>query len=263
MSRSHTPDPSTMRDGQPSLTSVPLNLTFATTNPNRSSVPPPRRHPARPYLKDAQPSGSENAAIAGTPSLEPEREIAPVSYTPPASPTYPPPASATYQPPVPAKKAPTLTSPDFRPVWARAATPVPDQFSVPVTLGVPISAPASAPVPEITEWVSVELSNVAPYIERHVIEAILKDFDVSNDFRFPKGLRFSYPFRVIIKVAGQFEANRLVKELHMKSVGGRKIFARVINRIGQEDMEVQIQDLADELKNGIISTYFQHPLAYV
>jgi len=57
----------------------------------------------------------------------------------------------------------------------------------------------------------------------------------------------------LIKIAGEQEATRAVRELCWSVVGGRQIYVRVVEKTCQEEQEQTVEELDDGMKNGILS----------
>jgi hypothetical protein len=102
---------------------------------------------------------------------------------------------------------------------------------------------------------AVELSNYPPTLTRHDIEVLFTGYIIGLDFVLPKSTRFAYPFRTSIWVAGEEEAERAVKELSGKVMGGRQIRVTKMDPATYEQREVVVAELAGELKIAIVSTY--------
>lgn len=85
---------------------------------------------------------------------------------------------------------------------------------------------------------------------------LLQGYNISPEFDFPATPRFTRPFRAAILAASVEEAKRMVKELDGKSLDGREIAVRMKDMTENERKEFHIQDVADQIKTGIISTCF-------
>lgn len=107
--------------------------------------------------------------------------------------------------------------------------------------------------PETLPSIAVELSNYPPNLTRHDIQILFKGYSITLDFVFPTAKRFAYPFRTFIWIAGKEAAERAVRELDGKIMGGREIRLTLVDPASYEQREIVIAELADDLKIGIIS----------
>ncbi|KAF1937157.1 hypothetical protein EJ02DRAFT_506176 [Clathrospora elynae] len=107
-------------------------------------------------------------------------------------------------------------------------------------------------------WIAVELSNYPPQLTRHDVQTLFKDFSIEPDFVLPSATRFAYPLRVSVKIAGEIEAERAVKEVSGRVIGGRQIYLSMVEKESYEQKEVSVKELADELKIGIVNTARVH-----
>jgi hypothetical protein len=89
---------------------------------------------------------------------------------------------------------------------------------------------------------------------------LLQGYNISPEFDFPVTPRFTRPFRATILAASVKEATRMVKDLDGKLVGGRKIAVRMRDMTEKERKAYHVQDMADQIKTGIISTCSLVPL---
>jgi hypothetical protein len=112
---------------------------------------------------------------------------------------------------------------------------------------------------ETTSAIAVELSNYPPNLTRHDIQVLFKGFSIALDFVLPTVTRFAYPFRTFVWITGQEEAERAVRELSGKVMGGRQIRLTLVDLESYEQKEVVVAELVDELKIAIVSKYSNHP----
>ncbi|KAJ4351145.1 uncharacterized protein N0V89_006484 [Didymosphaeria variabile] len=132
----------------------------------------------------------------------------------------------------------------------------------PASILVPQDTPDHRRLPTAVQpqWTTVEISNFAPRTRKSDVLNLLGGYDISPPVEFPATPRFTRPFRVTVMVSGVEEARRMVKELNGTQVGGRNISVRMTNMTEEERMEYQIQDMADQIKTGIINTaHVYHP----
>jgi NCAIR mutase (PurE)-related protein len=104
-------------------------------------------------------------------------------------------------------------------------------------------------------WATIELSNYPLQLTRQDVLELFQDFTISPDFALPNIKNLAYPLRTFIKIAGEQEAERAVQELCWSKVSGRQINVRIVEKIGHEEKEVAVADVADEMKIGILSKY--------
>jgi hypothetical protein len=104
-------------------------------------------------------------------------------------------------------------------------------------------------------WATVELSNYPPQLTRADVTALFQGFTIAPDFALPNVRNLSYPLRTFIRVAGENEAQAAARQLCGRLVGGRKISVKMVEKTGYEEKDVAIEDVADEMKIGIISKY--------
>jgi hypothetical protein len=106
-------------------------------------------------------------------------------------------------------------------------------------------------------WATVEFSNYPPQLTRADLTALFQGFTIAPDFALPNARNLSYPLRTFIRVAGENEAQAAVRELCGRLVGGRKISVKMVEKTGYEEKDIAVEDVADEMKIGIISMYTQ------
>ena len=104
-------------------------------------------------------------------------------------------------------------------------------------------------------WATVELSNYPPHLTHADFHTLFQGFTISPDFNLPNIRNLAYPLRTLISVAGENEAQAAVRELCGRLVGGRKIIVKMAEKNGYEEREPAVDDMADEMKNGIVSKY--------
>lgn len=103
-----------------------------------------------------------------------------------------------------------------------------------------------------TPRATVELSNYPPKLTKNDILRLFAEFQIA-DFDVPTARSFSVPLRVNIEVAGKGEAQRAVKELSGRVIEGRRVCVKITENTGYEAREVVVEEMANELKLGIIS----------
>ncbi|KAF2451856.1 hypothetical protein P171DRAFT_348134 [Karstenula rhodostoma CBS 690.94] len=126
----------------------------------------------------------------------------------------------------------------------------------PASILIPRDTPAHRKLPAAVqpEWTPVEISNYPPRMRQSDFIDLLQGYNISPEFDFPVTPRFTRPFRVTILAASGEEARRMVKDLDGKSVGEREIAVRMKGMTEKERKEFHIQDMADQIKTGIINT---------
>ncbi|KAL1592651.1 hypothetical protein SLS60_011067 [Paraconiothyrium brasiliense] len=124
----------------------------------------------------------------------------------------------------------------------------------PTSILVPQDTPDHRRLPTAVQpqWTPVEISNFAPQTRKSDVFKLLEDYKISSPFDFPAAPRFTHPFRVTILVAGIEEARRMVNEVNGIQVGARNISIRIKDMTEEERTEYQTQDMADQIKTGII-----------
>jgi hypothetical protein len=138
----------------------------------------------------------------------------------------------------------------------------PPPIPIPINLictEIQVATPESKTLP----LVAVELSNYPPSLSRHDVQELFKGFVVSQDFILPTTTRFLFPFRLSIRITGEGEAKRAVKELSGKIMGGRQICVVLAVPVSYEQKEVVVAELADELKIAIVSMYSELERSWV
>jgi len=100
---------------------------------------------------------------------------------------------------------------------------------------------------------AVVLSSFPPTFTRRDIEKLFSGFDVVEELTLPDKPRFTYPLRTTVVLKDRTEALRAVKALHGMSVDERRIAVRMADESDAEKTVALIEDLADELKIGIMS----------
>ncbi|KAF9739078.1 hypothetical protein PMIN02_003965 [Paraphaeosphaeria minitans] len=126
----------------------------------------------------------------------------------------------------------------------------------PASILIPRDTPAhrKLPVAVQPEWTPVEIANFSPRWRQSDFIALLQGYHISPEFDFPLTPHFARPFRATILAASVEEAGIMVKDLDGKLVGGRKIAVRMKDVSELERKELHMQDMADQIKTGIINT---------
>jgi len=106
------------------------------------------------------------------------------------------------------------------------------------------------------DWTTVELSNYPPQLTHQDVRNLFKDYTISPDFALPNARSLAYPLRTVIKIGGEQEARRAIRELCWSVVCGRQIYMRLVEKnkkTCQEEEEQTVDELGDEMKNKILS----------
>jgi hypothetical protein len=147
-------------------------------------------------------------------------------------------------------------------IFSRAVQSLHTRRNAPPPIPIPVNpSPTSLQAlrktrkPATLPSVAVELSNYPPSLTRHDLHTLFKGFTIGPNFILPKSPRFAYPFRTFVWVAGEEEAERAVQELSGTVMGGRQIRVTKADPPPYEQKEVAVEELADELKIAIVSTY--------